>query len=143
MMASAPRSLLDKVWEYPLFEALFGRRSRRFGLGFEMTDGPFKYKSQRASLPLSDIEEALLIGAGVGFSGIASGTRVGRCHIVPAMAAPSPVRHAAAAPQYSSPTIKASTSLTPVLRQQARLERSRRRMSETRCFRCIGKTARH
>jgi hypothetical protein len=71
MMASAPRCLLDKVWEYPLFEALFGRRSRRFGLGFEMTDGPFKYKSQRASLPLSDIEEALLIGAGVGFSGIA------------------------------------------------------------------------
>jgi hypothetical protein len=53
MMASAPRSLLDKV-------ALFGRRSRRFGLGFEMADGPFKYKSQQASLPLSDIEEALL-----------------------------------------------------------------------------------
>jgi len=31
--ASAPPSLLHKVWEYPLFEALFGRRSRRFGLG--------------------------------------------------------------------------------------------------------------
>jgi hypothetical protein len=28
--------LLDVVWRYPLFEALFGRRSRRFGLGFEM-----------------------------------------------------------------------------------------------------------
>ena len=25
--------LLHKIWEYPLFEALFGRRSRRFGLG--------------------------------------------------------------------------------------------------------------
>jgi hypothetical protein len=71
MTASAARSLLDKIWEYPLFEALFGRRSRRFGLGFEMTDGPVKYKSQRASLPLSHMEEALLIGAGVGFSGIA------------------------------------------------------------------------
>jgi hypothetical protein len=71
MMASAPPSLLHKVWEYPLFEALFGRRSRRFGLGFEMAEGPFKYKSQRAPLPLSDMEEALLVAAGVGFSGIA------------------------------------------------------------------------
>ena len=70
-MASAPPSLLHKVWEYPLFEALFGRRSRRFGLGFEMAEGPFKYKSQRAPLPLSDSEEALLVAAGVGFSGIA------------------------------------------------------------------------
>ena len=28
--------LLDLAWTYPLFEALYGRRSRRFGLGFEM-----------------------------------------------------------------------------------------------------------
>jgi hypothetical protein len=71
MTSPAPRSLLHEVWEYPLFEALFGRRSRRFGLGFEMAEGPFKYKSQRASVPLSDLEEALLVAAGVGFSGIA------------------------------------------------------------------------
>jgi hypothetical protein len=54
-----------------LFEALFGRRSRRFGLGFEITEGPFKFKSKRAALPLSDIEEAVLVAAGIGFSGIA------------------------------------------------------------------------
>jgi hypothetical protein len=71
MTAPAPTGLLHQVWEYPLFEALFGRRSRRFGLGFEMTDGPFKYKSQRAPLPLGELEEALLVAAGVGFSGIA------------------------------------------------------------------------
>jgi hypothetical protein len=71
MPASSPRSLLHKVWEYPLFEALYGRRSRRFGLGFEMAEGPFKYKSQRAPVALTDIEEALLVAAGVGFSGIA------------------------------------------------------------------------
>jgi hypothetical protein len=71
MTAPAPTGLLHKVWEYPLFEALYGRRSRRFGLGFEMTEGPFKYKSQRAPLPLSELEEALLVAAGVGFSGIA------------------------------------------------------------------------
>ena len=33
--------LLDLAWSYPLFEALYGRRSRRFGLGFEMPEGPF------------------------------------------------------------------------------------------------------
>jgi hypothetical protein len=30
-------SLPGKVWEYPLFDAFYGRRTRRFGLGFEMT----------------------------------------------------------------------------------------------------------
>jgi hypothetical protein len=71
MATPASPDLLDRVWEYPLFEALYGRRSRRFGLGFEMTEGPFKYKSQRAPMPLSELEEALLVAAGVGFSGIA------------------------------------------------------------------------
>ena len=63
--------LLDIVWRYPLFEALYGRRSRRFGLGFEMPEGPFRYKSAHTPVPLSEIEEALLVGAGAGFSGLA------------------------------------------------------------------------
>jgi hypothetical protein len=71
MSASAPSSLIQQIWEYPLFEALYGRRSRRFGLGFAMTEGPSRYKSQRAAVPLSETEEALLVAAGVGFSGIA------------------------------------------------------------------------
>ena len=71
MTESTESDLLHQVWEYPLFDALFGRRSRRFGLGFEMTEGPFKYKSQRVSLPLSDLEEAVLVAAGIGFSGTA------------------------------------------------------------------------
>ena len=56
--AAAPTDLLDKVWEYSLFEALYGRRSRRFALGFAMSEGPFKYRSQRPPLPLSDLEIA-------------------------------------------------------------------------------------
>jgi hypothetical protein len=68
---TASPDLLNQVWEYPLFEALYGRRSRRFALGCEMTEGPFKYKSQHAAVPLNDLEEALLVGAGTGFSGIA------------------------------------------------------------------------
>ncbi|MBV8826657.1 MAG: hypothetical protein JO084_16785 [Bradyrhizobiaceae bacterium] len=69
MTTSIPHDL-QSVWEYPLFEALFGRRSRRFGRGFAMTEGPFQYTSPHPPLPLSEIEEALLVAAGVGCSGI-------------------------------------------------------------------------
>src|SRR3984893_19514000 len=68
MTASAA---LDPAWNYPLFDALDGRRSRRFGLGFEMPEGPFKYKSAHAPVSLTELQEALLLGAGAGFSGLA------------------------------------------------------------------------
>ena len=68
MTPSAP---LDQAWGYPLFEALYRRRSRRFGLGFEMQEGPFRYKSAHAPVPLTQLEEALLVGAGAGFTGLA------------------------------------------------------------------------
>src|SRR5215813_4079704 len=64
-------ALLEQVWTYPLFEALYGRRSRRFGLGFEMPEGPFRHKSAHAPVRLTELEEALLVGAGAGFSGLA------------------------------------------------------------------------
>jgi hypothetical protein len=69
MTESAPSSLLHGVWQYPLFEALYGRRSRRFGLGFELTEGPFHYRSRGSPMPLSELEEALLVAAGVGVTG--------------------------------------------------------------------------
>ena len=68
MTGSAP---LDHAWSHPLFEALYRRRSRRFGLGFEMQEGPFRYKSAHAPVPLTELEEALLVGAGAGFTGLA------------------------------------------------------------------------
>lgn len=68
MTASTP---LDQAWSYPLFEALYRRRSRRFGLGFEMLEGPFRYKSTHAPVALTELEEALLVGAGAGFTGLA------------------------------------------------------------------------
>jgi len=71
MVTAVTPDLLNNVWEYPLFDALFGRRSRRFGLGFEMHEGPFRYKSAHAPMALSEMEEALLVGAGAGFSGLA------------------------------------------------------------------------
>jgi hypothetical protein len=62
---------LDEIWSYPLFQALYGRRSRRFGLGFAMVEGPYQFKSQHPPVALSEIEEAVLIAAGIGFSGSA------------------------------------------------------------------------
>ncbi len=70
-MTTTQNELLDAVWSYPLFEAIYGRRSRRFGLGFEMPEGPFRYRSTHAPVPLTEFEEALLVGAGAGFSGLA------------------------------------------------------------------------
>jgi hypothetical protein len=67
MTETIPPDLLHAVRDYPLFDALYGRRSRRFGLGFEMAQGPYKYKSPHAPLPLAEAEEALLVAAGIGF----------------------------------------------------------------------------
>jgi hypothetical protein len=62
-------NVIHDVWQYPLFEALYGRRSRRFGLGFETTEGPFRHRSRGSPVPLTELEEALLVGAGVGVTG--------------------------------------------------------------------------
>jgi len=35
MPGSPAQELLDRVREYPLFDALYGRRTRRFGLSFD------------------------------------------------------------------------------------------------------------
>jgi len=70
MTQAAETELLQRVWDYPLFAALYGRRSRRFGLGFEIAEGPFRYRSRHAALPLDEFEEALLVAAGTGVSGI-------------------------------------------------------------------------
>jgi hypothetical protein len=71
METTTRRALLDTVWSHSLFEAIYGRRSRRFGLGFEMPEGPFRHKSAHAPVPLHELEEALLAGAGAGVSGLA------------------------------------------------------------------------
>ena len=60
---------INRVWNFPLFDALYGRRSRRFGMGFDLNEGPFQYKSGKPPMPLDPLEEALLVAAGVGVSG--------------------------------------------------------------------------
>jgi len=76
-LATAPGSaqigewnaLLKQATDFPLFSALFGRRSRRFGWGMEIPRGPLAFKSEKEPLPLDDFERSLLIAAGLGVSG--------------------------------------------------------------------------
>jgi pimeloyl-ACP methyl ester carboxylesterase len=44
---------LQDVLEFPLVEALYGRRARRFSLGASIPDGPLAFTSQHDPLPLS------------------------------------------------------------------------------------------
>ena len=44
---------LQDLLEFPLVEALFGRRSRRFFRGAEIPDGPLAYRSRHEPLPLT------------------------------------------------------------------------------------------
>ena len=47
---------LRELGAFPLVEALFGRRSRRFALGDEIPDGPLAYRSRHDPVPLSELE---------------------------------------------------------------------------------------
>ena len=60
---------VEAAWNFPLFEALTGRRSRRFGFGMELEYGPFTYKSDKEPFPLSEDETALLVAAATGVTG--------------------------------------------------------------------------
>ncbi|MCJ7465690.1 MAG: hypothetical protein MUO53_03240 [Maribacter sp.] len=60
---------LNKLMHFPLMHAIFGRRSRRFGLGMEIPSGPLGYKSKSEPLPLSELEQSILIAAATGVTG--------------------------------------------------------------------------
>ena len=68
-MASNVQDALGELANFPLMEALCGRRSRRFALGDEIPDGPLAYKSQHDPLPLSELERALVLSAMGGTTG--------------------------------------------------------------------------
>lgn len=58
-----------QVWDFPLVIALFGRRSRRFGLGMEFPPGPLAFKSRHEPVALTPQEQDLLVAAAAGVSG--------------------------------------------------------------------------
>jgi hypothetical protein len=61
---------VQRAWNYPLFDAIFQRRARRFPLGAEMPGDLAPFKSMKEAVPLDEIEEAMLVMAGTGISGI-------------------------------------------------------------------------
>ncbi len=60
---------LEELAAFPLLEALYGRRSRRFALGGEIPDGPLAYRSQHEALPLTELERMLVLSAMGGTTG--------------------------------------------------------------------------
>lgn len=63
--------------EFPLMRALFGRRARRFGLGMEIPSGPLAFKSSQEPLPLTELEQMVLVAAATGVSGWSFGVPFG------------------------------------------------------------------
>ena len=64
---------VSSAWSYPLFDAIFGRRSRRFAVGSEIPGGATRYRSTKPPLRLGEIEEAMLVQAATGVSGLVLG----------------------------------------------------------------------
>jgi hypothetical protein len=60
---------MEALLEFPLLQALFGRRARRFGFGMEIPSGPLAFRSEKEPLPLSELEQMLLVAAATGVSG--------------------------------------------------------------------------
>jgi hypothetical protein len=60
---------LQTALEFPLIEALLGRRSRHFALGATLPDGPLAYHSQQEPVPLSELEQMLILLATAGNTG--------------------------------------------------------------------------
>ena len=58
-----------RLTDFPLLDAIAGRRARRFGLGMEIPSGPLAFRSEAPPTPLSEDERSILIAAGTGVTG--------------------------------------------------------------------------
>src|ERR687897_3313500 len=66
---TAETEALRELAAFPLLEAFYGRRSRRFALGDELPDGPLAYRSRHAPQPLTELERMLVLTAMGGTTG--------------------------------------------------------------------------
>ena len=60
---------LNDLLSFPLMQAIAGRRSRRFCMGAEIPDGVLAFKSKHKPLPLSEIEQLLILTSMAGVTG--------------------------------------------------------------------------
>lgn len=72
-LSDEDRKRVDQLFQFPLFEALAHRRVRRFGLGYEIDDGCFRFRSNKAPVPLTELETAIMTWAGDGINGLSLG----------------------------------------------------------------------
>jgi hypothetical protein len=68
-LSGAPEGLLDAL-SYPFFQTVWDRKSRRVGLGMEVASDVLDYRSPYLPVPLSELEEALLVMAATGLTGL-------------------------------------------------------------------------
>jgi hypothetical protein len=71
-LTSAPPGLMDAL-NYPFFQTIFDRKSRRVGLGMTVESDVLTYSSPYEPVPLDELEEALICMAATGLSGLALG----------------------------------------------------------------------
>lgn len=60
---------LEQAVRFPLMEAMYGRRSRRFPVGGEIPDGVMAYKSTEPVMPLDELEQMMVLTAVGGNTG--------------------------------------------------------------------------
>src|SRR5438552_18831335 len=60
---------LEAAFAFSALDAIFTRRARRFALGATMT-GPLAFRSEREPVPLAVEEEAVLVAAATGVTGV-------------------------------------------------------------------------
>ena len=68
-MKTTLNDTLNELLKFPLMEAIAGRRSRRFCMGAEIPDGVLAFKSKHKPLPLSEIEQLLVLTSMGGVTG--------------------------------------------------------------------------
>jgi hypothetical protein len=64
-----PANPIRELLTFPLMSAIFGRRARRFAMGMEIPSGPLAFKSRHAVVPLSELEQAILVASATGVTG--------------------------------------------------------------------------
>ncbi len=60
---------LQSAFSFPALDAIFTRRARRFAMGATIT-GPLAYESKQEPIPLAVEEEAILVAAATGITGV-------------------------------------------------------------------------
>src|SRR5215210_5228575 len=60
---------MEAMTQFPLIQALAGRRSRRFCVGAEIPEGPLAFKSNQKPIPLTELEQMFLLTSMAGSTG--------------------------------------------------------------------------